>query len=218
MWRTNTRQAAGRSCSSYLQQQALTWEATPHRPTRNYLLLYGPICLPYRSPIDRGKPTLYAVDHKHGVHGHLLLYSDRSGSRCPASTIGLGETNTALLTHLSVQPWQAHKIPLMSSCLREWIHFSEGFIHRGKKIKINGFLCTATVCNCLSEGDCLQSGNVMYANVTWKWINGFSQNDCVLTDGLSWGFKSVNSGRAKTLKCLELSQSAWKRKEAISGP
>lgn len=128
----------------------------------NCLMLYSPICLPYRSSIDWGKPTLYAVDHRQGIHGHSLWYSHRSGSCRPASTISCRETNMALLTHLSVQPWQAHKIALMSSCLRKGRDSSTG-----GRIKINGFLCSAIVGNCPREGDCLQPGNDIYANVTW---------------------------------------------------
>lgn len=168
-------------------------------PTRYYLLHYSPICLPYWSHIDRRKPTIYAADHKQGVHGHLLWYGHRSGSRCPASTIGCGGTNMVLLTHLSVQPWQAHKTPLMFSCLGEWIRFFKRFIHRGEKIKINGFLCSATVCNCLSEGDCLQPGTVIYANVTWKRRNEDSENYFVYRQSqLKW--KSIKAEIPKKLR------------------
>lgn len=49
-------------------------------------------------------------------------------------------------------------------------------------IKINGFSFSASVFNCLCEADCLQRGNVIYANVTWMCINGCSQNDSVLIE------------------------------------
>lgn len=77
----------------------------------------------------------------------------------------------------------------MSSCRRERIHFSRDS-STGEEIKINGSSCSsATVCNCLCEGDCLQPGDVIYANVTWKCINGFSQNDSGLIEslGVKWG-------------------------------
>lgn len=73
--------------------------------------------------------------------------------------------------------------------------WENGFIFRGihpqgKKIKINGFLCSATVCNCVCEGDCFPLGNVIYANVTWKCINRCSQNDFGLIESLWWSLKA----------------------------
>lgn len=35
-------------------------------------------------------------------------------------------------------------------------------------MKINDFLSSAAVCKCLWEGDCLQLGNEIYANVSWE--------------------------------------------------
>lgn len=127
--RTDTRPLLMFSC--YFLQQAQTETPFQHQPTRNYLVLYSPLCLPYRSQIDCGKQTLYAVDHKQGIRGHLLWSRDGLRSCGPASAIGHRETNMVLLTYLSAQPWQAHKISLMSSCLTERIHF-KGFVHRGK--------------------------------------------------------------------------------------